>query len=319
MRGILRCLALLALVPCAQASVLSVDEIIGSVALSRADAGATLGSEDALLEGDVLKTGAGSRLDVNFVRHGFLQLGAGTELVLERVPDSSFSEDLRTSLRLVSGTLRLVWKHAAETTSWPLFVYFGDQRASLRSGEYFFAAGDGRTSALCVASGEAVVGSHAATRPQLLAGPACYRLQAGTAAEKLARPESDFIEARAALDITALLEMPAPAKAARLEPAKAADMAAVKTQTAADSARGWIVNVASSTDRAGAEKDAQRLRAAGLSAAVNAAELNDVNGHLWYRVQLEAVASRAEARTLAERMKNEFGFRESWLQRSRAE
>jgi len=294
----------------ASGSVLSVDEVSGAGSLLREQAEAPLQAGTELREGDSLRVSDGGRLRLNIARHGFLELGPQAELVLERLPSVSYAEDLRTSLRLTRGTLRVVWRYPGADVSWPLFVYFGNLRASLRSGEYFVQAAAEGPLPLCVVSGEAAVSVPGVTRPQLLAGPACFPLRASESAPRLQRSESDFISARAELSLAALLEPapPAPRPAASISaPPPVAEAAPVPAER-----KGWVVNIASSASREAAEKDANKLRAAGVPVAVSAVE---IGGRTWYRVQVVGVPDLAAAQALAARVKTEFGYAQPWLQR----
>ena len=342
----------LALPAAAHAALLSVDSAGGAASLSRGDAAAALKKSDELRENDTLKLGAGARLTLGIARHGFADLGPGAELALERLPFASYAADLRTVLRLNSGYLRLVWKHPAQSTSWPLFVYFGNMRASLASGEYFFENNAGNLS-MCIAAGEAAVSSVGGSRPEMLQGPACYRLTAGAPPQKVLHDAGDFVTVRenfALGELGAIVSRPpapatqpsvrspfynpprpqattvpetktgeAIAPAAPRPPAPAA-VTGPEQVTAAPEPQALPAPVAGDGPwvlnvGSHADQASAESEAQRLREAGYAATVNpaEVKGRRWYRVQLRDLGSADEARALARLFKDKFGYKDAWI------
>lgn len=161
----------------AHARLLSADQRVGTTELERAGARQSLNLNDPLIESDTVRTGADGRLSLRLANQGVFELGAGAELVIERLPYASFAPDLTTVLRLKRGFLRVVWNHPAQAGIWPLLVQVGAQSASLTQGEYFFEAGAPvPASTACVASG--AIGLKAENHGDVTLHPSrCYFLE----------------------------------------------------------------------------------------------------------------------------------------------
>lgn len=87
--------------------------------------------------------------------------------------------------------------------------------------------------------------------------------------------------------------------------------AAPSIPTASADRRGaWALNVASYADTASAEKQAEQLRVAGYSGAVQSAT---VNGKVWYRVQVIGYPSQQAARTAAQELQSKLGLKGIWV------
>lgn len=326
--------ALALLVACgAQASVLRVEQA-GEGVVQREAQSLRLERGQVLAEGDAVRVAPGARVTLALGRHGYLDLGGGAELAIERVPFSTFADDLRTVLRLRAGYLRVVWKHPDLAGRWPLSLFVESHALSLESGEYFFerlAGGD----LACVGSGQAALGGgpSAAT----LTGPACYRLLAGAMPEARRRDYGDFIGVRERFGLASLAERPgldgpvrpvavAPAiavpapppvtkPAPQPEPVRAPPPAPVReAPRPRPSADLWIVNAASYPSRAEAEAHRDRLRAAGRQPAIEQAQ---VRGKTWFRVQLRDLDGKAAAQRLAEELKASGESSDAWLSRQR--
>lgn len=193
----------------AAAGLIEVTALRGTVQAEQAGAKRALKKADVLAERDVLSVPTNGRISLDIGKHGFMELGADSALSLERVPFASYAADLRTTLRLTQGYLRVVWKHPGLSTSWPLFVYLGNFRVSLASGEYLFEVNDGKLS-LCVADGEAAVSTPGTMEPRSLEGPSCYRLIAGAPPQEVQREFEDFVSARQDFALGALADSTPP-------------------------------------------------------------------------------------------------------------
>ena len=323
------------------AQVLSVESLQGQVTLERPEGARALLQGDVLRSGDRLSTGRKATARLNFARYGFVDLGADSELRIERIPHASFATDLRSVLRVDQGYLRLVWKHPQISTSWPIFVYVDKQRASLTSGEYFFEHRAGRQIA-CVAAGQMAVTDSQDDVARSLHPQACYRLYAGLPPQRILRESGDWVAIRGQFDIG---DLPPPdrqlaaAPAAR-ERAPAQSPARPAAQPAAAERQGpasqvgsgvppvakppakppekpvvpeggpWALSVASFQDVGAAESQAQRLNGAGFGAQVVPVT---VKGKPWYRVMIPGFSSAGAARQQAARIESELGMKGAWV------
>jgi len=75
-------------------------------------------------------------------------------------------------------------------------------------------------------------------------------------------------------------------------------------------AQGWTISLASVPDAIAAEREMQKLRAAGYAAVAPAVT---VNGRTWYRVQLQGFSSADDARAKADEIKAKLGYANAWL------
>jgi cell division septation protein DedD len=206
--------ALSALPLAASAQMLRLDKLQGSAELTRGDQHPPLNAGTALVADDQIKVGTGSQLSLLLGRHGILELGAGSELVVERVPFASYADDLRTILRLRRGFMRVIWKQPPLDIKWPLFVYMDSDRASLLSGEYFFEVGS-EINAICIAEGGLALAGGSRDDAQGLEADTCYRMVPGVPPQPRDQQPDDWIAVRAnrALD-RSMWSMPAVAAAA---------------------------------------------------------------------------------------------------------
>ncbi|WP_428312113.1 SPOR domain-containing protein [Hydrocarboniphaga sp.] len=207
-------LALGALPPRASAQMLRLDQLQGSAELTRGDTHPPLNAETAIVADDQIRVGAGSKLSLRLGRHGILELGAGSELTVERLPFASYADDLRTILRLRRGFLRVIWKQPPLDIKWPLFVYMDSDRAALLSGEYFFEVGS-EINAICVAEGGLALQGGSRDEAQALEPDTCYRMVPGVPPQPRDQRPEDWIAVRAnrALD-RSMWAMPAVASSA---------------------------------------------------------------------------------------------------------
>lgn len=337
------------------AGVLTVDSVSGQASVDRLGARTELRPGDALGERDVVHVADGGNLALNFSGHGFIELGPGAELGVEKLPFATYADDLKTIFSLTRGYLRVVWKLPPMTGSdWPLYVYFGSQHAALIPGEYFFDSRPGAARA-CVVAGRLSVLPNAGTELQKLRPSACYRFVAGLQPERAARDPAAWIAVRHSFDIDAPTSPEAmlaandsgpdgvttegepvalppspppvprslPASKPALTPATGTNPAAAVPPPAAPAAQAppaappgngdWGVNVASYPVADAAQKQAQQLRSAGFTAAVQQAQ---VKGQTWYRVQLRGYASADAARAASGELQTRFGYQGLWVTRT---
>ncbi len=335
------------------AGVLTVDNVSGQASVDRLGAHTELKAGDALSERDVVHVADGGSLALNFSGHGFLELGSGAELGVEKLPFASYADDLKTIFSLSRGYVRVVWKLPPMSGGdWPLYVYFGSQHAALIPGEYFFDSRPGAARA-CVAAGRLSVLPNAGTELQKLRPSACYRFVAGLQPERAPRDQAAWIAVRHTFDIDAPTSPEAmlaandsgtdglategepivaprapprmpptarPAAAATANPVPGSAPAAVAPPPAsAPPPAGppgngeWGVNIASYPLADAAQKQAQQLRTAGFAAAVQQAQ---VKGQIWYRVQLKGYASADAARAASAELQARFGYQGLWVNRT---
>ena len=182
--------------------VLVVDSVTGQASLDRLGTQTGLKAGDQLSERDVVHVAAGGSLTLDFSGHGFIELGPGAEIGIEKMPFASYADDLQTIFSLTHGYLRVVWKLPPLAGGWPLFVYFGSQHAALIPGEYFFDNQSGVARA-CVAAGRLSVLPNAGTQLQKLRPSACYRFVAGLPPERVPHDAGAWIAVRRSFDIDA--------------------------------------------------------------------------------------------------------------------
>lgn len=334
------------------AGVLTVDSLAGQASVDRLGNRIPLKPGDGLSERDVVHVGDGGNLSLNFSGHGFIELGPGAELGVEKLPFASYADELKTIFSLTRGYLRVVWKLPPQAVDWPLYVYFGAQHAALVPGEYFFDSRPGAARA-CVVAGHLAVLPNAGTQLQKLHPSACYRFVAGLPPERAVRDPSAWIAVRHGYNIdaptspeamlaasdsgddepaapaapppqakplprpTILALSPAapaqPASAATPAPPPAAPAAPAAPQPVPDGQ--WGVNIASYPAPEVAQKHAQQLRAAGYLAAVQQAQ---VKGQSWFRVQVRGYASADAARAVAAELQARFAYQGLWVTRTGA-
>lgn len=183
-------------------SVLGVESISGTASVEHLGARRSLQAGDRLNERDVIRTGPDGRLSLRFARLGFFELGPNSEIGVEKLPFASYAADLKSIFSLSRGYLRIVWKHLPTSASWPLYIYFGGQRAGLGAGEYFFDQRETATR-VCVAAGQIAVVPVTGEAVETLRPPSCSRLFAGAAPESLPRDPEDWIAVRRDFSIDA--------------------------------------------------------------------------------------------------------------------
>lgn len=325
------------------AQVLRVESVSGPVWVQE-DSGVRCAAApgQVLAQGQRVVTEDGANARLQLSRHGFLELGEGSILLLERLPHASFATDLRSVFRLEEGYLRVVWKHPQISTIWPLFVYVDDLRTSLTTGEFFIEHRGGRLVA-CVAAGEiAVEGPSQA--PGVLHPRACYRLYRGLPAQRVLRDEDDWVAIRkrfrigelapeaaivtapAAVDQTAVSRASVPAAPPALadaspqpeptravEPAREPEKQQSAEASAAPKGGPWALAIASFRDA----EPAQALRERALRAGIAPVALMPVTirGQPWLRVVVTGFASAGQARAAKADIERRLGVRDAWVLR----
>lgn len=109
------------------------------------------------------------------------------------------------------------------------------------------------------------------------------------------------------------LPPPAAAPTGLAAPAAAAASKTLAPPAPASANSQWVLNVASYTEAAVAEKEAARLRAAGYPSA--SSQPVSINGKSWYRVQLVGFTSEAAARAALVEIKGKLGLRNIWVRK----
>jgi hypothetical protein len=260
-----------------------------------------------VVQGDRLRVPPNGQLRLIFGRHGFLDLGSGTDMLMQRLPDSSYAEDLTTVLDLQQGYLRLVWKHPQFWTHWPMAVALGALQVELGSGEYFFERRAGDMVA-CVAEGDALLRPQRAV-PTSLAAAACYQLTEGGGVERRPRAEQDWVEVRNSFALATVLTTVPVRRSPEVSATPVAQSAAGRDATSAV----WGLSVMSARQRTIADRHAERLREAGYAAAVREVQVDTTT---WYRVVIPGFQSVAEARALQPALQ-ELGYDGAWVARDR--
>ncbi len=328
-------LGLLLAAPAASATVLHVASVNGRAAAQRGGEHIVLATGYELVEQDAVRVEPDAQLDLQLGRHGMLELGPDAALEVERVPFASWSDDLRTRLRLTRGYLRVLWKRPPKAALWPLAIDVGDFTLSLTSGEFLLQAG-GEAPVLCVGDGDAAIDWHGAgaRASRSISGPGCATLLAGDARviatiavrlDDLVAPRQKRVLALAPLEVPAPVTAraepePAPPAppAARPLPVSAAPVAPAPVAPAitpppVETAPGrWIVTLASFPDQPSADAQAARLRVAGYTAEVAEAQ---VKGKTWYRVQLRGFPTSDLAKQTAAELAERQGFKDAWISR----
>lgn len=266
-------------------AMLRVDDVQGTVEHWRADQRQRLTPGMSLQTDDIVHVDDRGGASLQLGRHGRLELGAGSELMVERIPFAGYADDLRTVLRLRSGYLRVVWKQPSLDIQWPLFVYLGDDRANLLSGEYFFQVAAG-ISAVCVAEGGAALAGGSRDGDQALEPGRCYALVAGLSPSGRERDPSDWVAVRQSRQLTPALWSRDPSASS-----------------------SWTLSGALLPDREQADQAWRRLKDAGYVGVIAPA---DVDGRTWYRIELPNLGSRDEADAMAARLKAA-GFEQIWV------
>lgn len=104
--------------------------------------------------------------------------------------------------------------------------------------------------------------------------------------------------------------VPAAAKPAAAAP-PAVKQLPPATPALAPTGGNWALNIASYSESAVAEREAERLRAAGYGGA--RVQTASINGKTWHRVQLSGFASEGAARAAATELKGRLGLQNIWV------
>lgn len=303
------------------AQLLSVSELNGTSQLTRNGLATALNPADPVVDQDRLQIGDDARLTLKLAAHGFIDLGPGADVTIDRLPYASFADDLRTVLRLQKGYLRVVWNHPPAAARWPLFVVIGTHRLQLTNGEFFFES-SGNSLTACVASGQMVLTDSRGLSTPLL-DSSCHPLGSGRPQSSTYRV-SDWMAIRenftirapeavaaAAPSVAPVVDADARRPRVQIETVPASQPMAAAPITK-PGATGWVLNVASLSHESKAERHAEKLRAAGYPAQVRAAQ---INGRTWYRVQLSGYANRLETSAAADELGEKLGVVDAWASR----
>lgn len=337
----------------AQESLLILDQSSGVAAVQRNGKRLALNPEDAVQEQDRIVTDRTGRMKLNLARHGFIEVGANSEVGIERLPFATFARDLKSIFSVSKGYFRVVWKHPQLSTHWPLFVTLAGHRIGLTSGEYFFS-NTGSEQRACVAAGQMDVQTAGSTEAETetIKPPACVRFVANTTPQLIARNPDDWIAVRRGYDIdattTSMLAavVAAPARPPSPAPARAPIIAAASSTAAPAApviARAPVASAPKASPKAAAASQPKLPIAAVVSTAtggdwaLNIASYTEVaaaeqevarlrgagyeassqsalvNGRNWYRVQLRGFADQAAARAAALKLKTELGLQNIWV------
>lgn len=299
------------------AQVLSVENLSGRAQLTRNEIAIALTLADPVVDQDRVQVANDARLTLKLGAHGFIDLGPGAELYIERLPYARFADDLRTVLHLRKGYLRVVWNHPPAAARWPLFVRAASHLLQLSNGEFFFET-TAETTTACASTGQMIeVDSRTPGKPLLDA--LCHQLGTQPPQSTTYRAH-DWVPLREGFAIRApVLAAPEPA-AATVEAAREGRQPLVQIETVpaapagvpTRSASGWILNLGSFTRAAGADRHAETLRAAGYPAQVSRTE---IRGHTHYRVQLSGYATHAEASAAKAEVGKKLGIQDAWIHR----
>ncbi len=186
----------------ADEAILLIDQASGAAGVQRNGKRLPLNAGDALQEQDLIVTDYGGRMTLRLGRHGFVEVGANSEVGVERLPFAAYARDLKSIFSVSKGYFRVVWKHPQLSTSWPLYVYMAGHRISLISGEYFFQ-NLGEQQQVCIAAGQLTLQAVGSDKVETIKPPACVRLSANTAPQVSARNPDDWISVRRSYSIEA--------------------------------------------------------------------------------------------------------------------
>jgi len=341
--------------PARSDDVLTVEAVSGHASVERVGQRSDLKPGDALTERDLVRTHADSRMSLRFPHNGFAELGPDTVLAVEKLPFASFATDLKSIFTLSQGYLRLVWKRPAESTPWPVYVFFGGQRAAITSGEFFFDARPG-SARVCVAAGQINAVAVGGANSENLKGPACYRLAAGREPDNAPTDPERWIAVRRNFSLDAPSSAEAELAATETAPtdsspsAPAPDTTASSpsasrppTQTSPSAPAPAPVRNSASVAGATAAPPASAPSTAALAPGdwvINVASYPDpgtaaaqveqlraagyafsvrpatVKGRTWYRVQMTSFPSQEAARAKADEIQVRLGFKSLWIIRA---
>lgn len=155
------------------ARVLHAADVFGAVNVERGGASRALRPGFLLFARDRVTLPSQGRVDFGLARHGeiaFVPAGdSSASLVLEKLPVSSWAQDLETQLRLDAGVLRVRWLRPGEAGEWPLTLKLDRWTARPGHGETLFRRTATDISA-CAVSGSLQVSDGASERRAIAAG-----------------------------------------------------------------------------------------------------------------------------------------------------
>ncbi len=303
--------------------VLSVESVSGEVRVDHLGESRVLQVGDELRERDVMKLPEDARLSLRFGIEGALEVGPGALLAIEKLPAADDAADLRSIFTLSSGYLHVIWNRPLKP--WPLYVYFGGQRASLVGGEYFFdRRGDQIRS--CVAAGQLAITAISGEGVETLRPSACYRIAADGA--RLAQPRSpeawvgvrrDFtldpgkqmatikLADRLASRETSGATIPASAQSvpSQATPVKPIQLMPATAPPAPVGEGSWVLLVGSFADPTNAAQVQQKLIDAGY---VPVLRVKIVDGKTWNSVQIRGYPTREAAQAKLDELRTKLGY-----------
>lgn len=332
MRLWLPCVALLAAsgafaANAAKVPALQVELVQGPVQVLRLGQSLPLHAGDRVVARDVVKLGKDARLSLSLANRGVFQLMDAGEISIEQLPPAAAPAveagvgpiPMPVIVNLEHGDMRLLWHPEGQAQS--LYVYFARRRVALMPGEYFFGQQDADTR-ICVVEGQAETMTIAAGQRQLIPAQACESQQDQTtrilalnaATWPIMRQWSAFPDQGIGDASGGPAVLQVESKAAK--PSRVAAMpvpsspAPATTNGGKNPGAGWAVNVASYSATDDARRQQQKLQASGYRTVVVPAE---VDGHVWYRVQVGGFPTPTAAHAAAEALETKLGYRKPWV------
>jgi len=259
----------------------------------------------AVRTGDVLQTGRGGRLGVDYADRVYIRLGPSTRLRLlglepERIrvegkllgvpAEGAAERQIRTQRALlVAGAARFV--NERDESEFGFVVHLPDQQAGLRRGTLLAFAGP--SAEACLLSGSALI-QRANRMLTLSEAQSCYGARGQRPAERLSELE----------------DTQPPAAPAAPPPPVARQAAPAAAPVAAAAAKGWYVNVVSPQERAEADAALAVMVKAGHAAEVLPVV---VKGRQHYRVRIGGYASRDAAIAAATAIRQRYAQWKPWV------
>lgn len=306
---------------------LQVDRVQGSVQVQRLGRQLSLHAGDRVVARDVVKLGKDARLSLSLANRGAFQLMGAGEISIEQLPPATTPAaktrvdpiPVPVIVNLEHGDMHVLWHPENRIQS--LYVYFARRRVALMPGEYFFRQQHADTQ-ICVAEGQAETMTIAAGRRRVVTVHECESRQ-GRTTRILARNAATWLSMRQQFAFPnqdadyadgkpATLQMDARAAGASKNPAvpAPAPLATAAANGNDGSGAGWAVNVASYSAADAARQQQQQLQTSGYHAVVVPAE---VDGHIWYRVQVSGFSTPAAAHETAVALQTNLGYQKLWV------
>lgn len=182
------------------ARVLEIKRVFGSVGVQRG------GGTEALLPGflvfnqERVVLSSRARADLALSRYGDIGIASSGNgpgaLSFEKLPTSSWAQDLDTRLKLERGLLRVRW--ARTGTDWPLRVLMDRWSAQLGNGDFLFR-NDERGVLVCNVAGSLELLEGADGTPQKISPGSCTQILPGQAPQAAMLVASDWPELQLAI------------------------------------------------------------------------------------------------------------------------